>query len=240
MQIVKAIILAAGKGERILGTTVPKQFIKLKNKPILAYTLEVFQQCNRINGIVLVVNSDKKDYCENEIIKRFSFSKVEKIVVGGKTRQESSYNGIKALKNEKADIVVIHDAARPFVTKEIIIECIEAAKDYGASDVCVNATDTIVKEKYGFIEEIPDRSSLWCGQTPQAFRYELILEAHEKARRKFSVKATDDASLVLKLGHKVKIVEGSYENIKITNPIDIKTAEKILEKRMHNEKQIIN
>jgi 2-C-methyl-D-erythritol 4-phosphate cytidylyltransferase len=231
MQIVKAIILAAGKGERMLGTTVPKQFIKLKNKPILAYTLKAFQQCNRINGIVLVTNQDKQEYCRNKIVKRFGFSKVEKIVVGGETRQESSYNGIKALKNEKTDIVLIHDAARPFVTEEIIIKCIEAAEEYGASDTCMSATDTIVKEKDGFIEEIPARSSLWCGQTPQAFRYELILEAHEKARKDSFLKATDDATLVLRLGHKVKIVKGSYENIKITNPIDIKIAEKILENR---------
>jgi 2-C-methyl-D-erythritol 4-phosphate cytidylyltransferase len=232
MQIVKAIILAAGKSERMLDTTVPKQFIKLKNKPILAYTLEVFQQCDRVNGIVLVTNQERQEYCKTEIVKRFGFSKVEKIVVGGETRQESSYNGVKALENEKVDIAVIHDAARPFVTKDIILESIEAAEKYGASDVCVNATDTIVKSRDTSIEEIPDRSRLWYGQTPQAFRYELILEAHEKARKDSFLKATDDATLVLRIGHKVKIVKGSYENIKITSQIDLKIAEKILENRI--------
>ncbi|MEM2147602.1 MAG: 2-C-methyl-D-erythritol 4-phosphate cytidylyltransferase [Candidatus Bathyarchaeia archaeon] len=235
MVVVKAVILAAGKGERMLGTALPKQFIKLKNKPLLAYTLNVFQQCNRIDGIVLVTNSNKKDYCRNFVVKRFGFSKVKKIIVGGETRQESSYNGIKALENERVDIVVIHDAARPFVNEDIIVRCIEAAEKYGASDVCVKATDTVVKEKDGFIEEIPDRSILWYGQTPQAFKYRLILAAHEKAKRDSFLKATDDASLVLRLGHKVKIVEGSYENIKITNPIDLKIAEKIIENKREDK-----
>lgn len=214
-----AIILAGGTGSRFDHKAL-KQFIKINNKPILFHTLDVFESCNQIDKILVVINRRFKDKITS-LFKKFDFKKIIGFIEGGKTRQESSYNALKYLIRENPDIVVIHDAVRPFVSKEIINDSVTAAKKYGAADVAVKAIDTIIHVKNGFISDIPNRNHLYYGQTPQSFKYALIWEAHKKAKKRGYTNVSDDAQLVLRLGHKIKIIQGDYENIKLTNKTDL-------------------
>ena len=155
--MVSAIILAGGKGKR-MGKDISKQFILVKDKPIIYYTIKKFNQCKLIDEIILVLPKDEIEYCKKEVLEKYSL-KVDKIVEGGKERQDSVYNGLKAVKN--SDIVLIHDGARPFVSKRIMLEGIENAKKYGAAAPGVMPKDTIkVKNKENFSIDTPDRSTL--------------------------------------------------------------------------------
>jgi len=224
---VSTVIAAAGKGTR-MNLDINKQYVEICRVPLLARTLKVFQDSSLIDEIVLVVNKDDFIYCKQEIVDRYNFTKIKTIVTGGDTRQDSVRNGLGEVSG-KTEIVLIHDGARPFISDSCMAECIMAAYDYGASCVAVPVKDTIKRaDSSGFVVETLDRSQLWQIQTPQAFKYTLILEAHNKALEE-GFYGTDDAMLVERLGYKVKLVMGSYNNIKITTLEDLLLAETIIE-----------
>lgn len=226
---VSAIIVAAGKGKR-MERNYNKQYIHLEGKPILAHTLKQFENHEKVDEIVIVVGQGEVEFCRETIAEKFNFSKVRTIVEGGAERYHSVHNGIKAV-SEECEVVLIHDGARPFVTGEIINESIASANTYGCSIVGMPVKDTIkIINEEGFVKETPKREDLWLVQTPQAFKKELILQAHQK-REKENRSVTDDAMLVEALGLKVKMIKGSYENIKITTPEDLEIGQGILKRR---------
>jgi 2-C-methyl-D-erythritol 4-phosphate cytidylyltransferase len=218
------VIVAAGKGKR-MGKNISKQFIEIKEKPILYYTLKTFSECDYIDKIFLVISKDDRAYCEKEVIYKYKFKNIT-IVEGGAERQESVYNGLKAINN--CDIVLIHDGARPFVSEKIIKEGIEYAKIYGASACGVKPKDTIkVKDFNSFSVETPDRDTLIAVQTPQCFKYNLIMQLHNRLK-KDEISVTDDTMILEQYGQKVFLYEGDYNNIKITTPEDIFLAEYLM------------
>lgn len=219
------LIAAAGRGSR-MNMDVNKQYIEIGGKPILARTVQAFEDCSRVDEIVIVVNPSDIIYCKQEIVDAYGFRKVKTIVAGGDSRQQSVYNGLRQV-NEACGIVLIHDGARPFISEESIISSIDAAVEFGGAIVAVPVKDTIKSAgRDGFIEKTFDRSILWSIQTPQTFRYELILEAYRNADE-VGFEATDDAMLAERMGHSLKLVPGSYYNIKITTSEDLVLAEAI-------------
>ena len=226
-QYISVIIAAAGMSNR-MGSKINKQFISINNKPILVHTLEKFEECTYVDDIILVAKEDEIDYCRKEIVKRYKLNKVSKIIRGGKERQDSVYNGVLAL-DEKTNIVLSHDGARPFVKIENIIDGIKGAYKHGACVVGVPVKDTIkIVENSNGIVETPKRDMLWAAQTPQCFKKEIIQEGYRKAIEDGYI-GTDDSGLVERMGLDVKMVMGSYENIKITTPEDLILAESILQ-----------
>jgi ribitol-5-phosphate 2-dehydrogenase (NADP+) / D-ribitol-5-phosphate cytidylyltransferase len=218
---VAAIILIAGRGERF-DATLPKQFHNLSGKKIYLHTLETFLRVDQIDEIILVCHKKEIDSITKE-----TSSYTLKIVTGGLTRQESSYLGLLAC-NPGTEIVIIHDGVRPFVSNRIILENIKQAKLYGAVDTCIETFDTIVQTGMDdFIEAIPKRNFLLRGQTPQSFKYNLILKAHKQALKDKIFNSSDDCQLALNLGCKVYIVKGEDSNIKITNKLDLFIAEQL-------------
>lgn len=223
-----AVIVAAGKGKR-MGIGVNKQFLELKDKPLLYHSLNAFSNCNLIDGIIIVCGESEVDYCKKEVVEKYKINKVLKVVAGGKERQDSVYNGLKAI--EDCDIVLIHDGARPFVTPEVIENGIKYTKLYGACACGVTPKDTIkIKDEEGFSNGTPNRSKLFSVQTPQCFKYNLISSCHEKLMND-CISVTDDTSVVEYYNHKVYLYDGSYDNIKITTPEDLDIAQKIFEKK---------
>lgn len=222
-----AIILAAGKGAR-MNAGMNKQFIRLNGKPLLAHTLEAFQSCNAINSIILVAGKEELQLCKEQILDAYGFDKVDKLIPGGNERQQSVYNGIRSL--EDCSIVVIHDGARPVLSEGIIEKCIEGAKKYGAVSTGMPAKETVkILNEENFVEYTPERRRVWVTQTPQAFKRDIIEKAHEMANIK-GISGTDDAYLVENMGIKVKMIKGSYENIKVTTSEDIIIAEAIMKR----------
>lgn len=218
------IILAGGKGKRMM-SKVSKQFIKIKDKPIIYYTLKKFIENKNIDQIVLVLPKDEIEYCKKEILQKYSL-KVDKIVEGGTERQDSVYNALKSINN--ADIVLIHDGARPIISDKLIDEGIRYAKIYGAAAPGVMPKDTIkIKNKENFSINTPNRNTLVAIQTPQVFKYDNILKCHEKVRESGDA-VTDDTMVVEKYGYKVYLYDGEYTNIKITTPDDIMLAERLV------------
>ena len=224
-----AIIVAAGKSRR-MKKGINKLFLPLLNKPMIYYTIKNFNNCNFINEIVVV--AQKNDIKKiNEIKQKFNFNKIKKIVEGGKERQDSVYNGLMSIKNAKNDyVIVVHNGSNPLIKENEIAECINAAKKHGAAVAGFPLKDTIKKIKKDFVEKTIDRKDVYQMQTPQAIQYGLFVKAFENAKKK-KLKFTDDVSLVEALGKKVKIVQCSYENIKITTQDDLRIAEGILMKR---------
>ncbi|MFX0548492.1 2-C-methyl-D-erythritol 4-phosphate cytidylyltransferase [Hathewaya histolytica] len=228
MMLNYAIILAAGKGRR-MNKNINKQFLNLQHRPILYHTLKVFESIEEIHGLVLVASEEEKEYCKNEIVKKYNFKKVKNIVSGGNERQDSVLNGLFCLEKEPCNIVIIHDGARPFVTAEIIKRGIRYAKMYGASACGVGVKDTIkIKSEDNFSAKTLDRNMLFSVQTPQCFIYNKILDAHKLAKKQ-EIIVTDDTSVIEYIGDKVYLYEGSYDNIKITTPEDLVIGEGILE-----------
>ncbi|MCF6462466.1 2-C-methyl-D-erythritol 4-phosphate cytidylyltransferase [Clostridium sp. Cult1] len=223
---ISVVIAAAGMSNR-MGSKINKQFISINNKPILAHTIGKFERCRYVDEIIVVAKEDDIEYCRKEIVKRFKFNKVSKIVRGGKERQDSVYNGILAL-NERCNIVLSHDGARPFVNIKNIVDGIEGAIKHGACVIGVPVKDTIkIVGNHNHIDSTPKRDFLWAAQTPQCFKKEIIMEGYKKAINDNFI-GTDDSSLVERLGIDVKMVMGSYENIKITTPEDLIVAESLL------------
>lgn len=222
-----AIIPAAGSSVRFGGDTL-KPLLLLKGKEVIVYSLEIFDQCPLVNGIVVVAPPNQTAVFEN-VIKRYSFKKSIKVVPGGKSRYESVNKGLKTL-DPNIDFVLIHDGARPLVSLKIVEQAINACYASKAVVVGVALKPTIkrVDPMTKVIDTTLDRSILWEAQTPQVFAYELLTQAHRQGIG-LDVEATDDSFLVERFGAKVKIVEGEYRNIKITTPEDLKMAEALLE-----------
>ena len=223
---VVAIIVAAGSGKR-LGRSAKKQFLSIGSKPILAYTLDVFDSVEKVDRIILVIPGGWKRYCQKEIIEKFGYRTEIELTNGGARRQDSVACGL-ALVSEDYGLVIIHDGVRPFVTRKMIIESIARARKFGACVVAVPVSDTVKMAKSNrIIERTLPRECLWRVQTPQTFRLSLIKKAYAKALRdKFY--GTDDAQLVERMHKPVKIISGDYRNIKITTKEDLILAEKLL------------
>ncbi|AEN92001.1 MULTISPECIES: 2-C-methyl-D-erythritol 4-phosphate cytidylyltransferase [Priestia] len=219
------IVLAAGQGKRMKAGR-NKQFLTIQNVPLIIHTLQKFEQDPWCSGIVLVVNKKEVAIFE-ELLTEYPIQKVQSLTVGGDERQHSVYNGLKNLK--QAQMVLIHDGARPFVQQNTIHELVEKAASDKAAVLAVPVKDTIKRVEQGTVIETVERSSLWAIQTPQAFLFDVVMDAHEKAKTNEYL-GTDDASLVEKAGQKVSIVEGNYDNIKLTTPEDLLYAEAILTK----------
>ncbi len=219
-----AIVVAAGKGKRA-GGSVPKQFRPLLRKPVVAWALEAFEKSS-IDEVILVVLAGWTKRVKAEIVERYGLGKVRSVVVGGRTRQESVIRGFRRIKDADC-IVCIHDGARPFVSPDLIDRSVEAAMRFGASVVASPVKDTVkVTTDDGFVRWTPDRSYLWSAQTPQCFRGDIFRAAVEKAERE-GILATDDSSLVERLGERIAIVPGTEENIKITTEFDFTIAKAI-------------
>jgi len=223
---VTTIIPAAGRGERMKIEKVSKQYLPLGGRPILVHTLLAFEECPFVEEIVLAIGEAEIDYCRRDIVKRFGLRKVKRVVVGGERRQDSVYNALKMVR-EDCRIVLIHDSVRPFITREIIQRTIEETKVHKAVATAIPVTDTIKEGNgMGFVERTLNRDRLWSIQTPQGFEINLIKEACSRAQEE-NFYGTDEASLVERIGHPVKVIEGSHENIKE----DLIIAEAILRER---------
>ena len=213
-----------------MGGAVPKQFLALGGEPLVVHSLRVLQRSSAVDQIILAVPQADLDYCLNDLAVRFGFSKITRVVAGGKERQDSVRHALEHVP-EETQIVVVHDAVRPFLTERMVAEVVEAAGREGGAIIALPMRDTVKQVgKEHRIERTVDRQPLWLAQTPQAFRRELLLNAHRKAHAE-GVHATDDAFVFEWAGHPVVVVEGSGENIKVTRPEDMVIGEAILASR---------
>ncbi len=228
------VVCAGGKGIR-MGHEKNKVFIKIKGREIIARTIKVFDKTEKIKGII--ISAAKEDFAEiKKITEREKFKKIIAVVEGGEKRQDSVWNGIKKLKEiaKEEDVVLIHNAANPFVKEKTIKECIQEAKKFGASVAAQRVKDTIKRVNEDLlVKETLKRKELWQMQTPQAIIFHIAVKAFEKAH-KDGFYGTDDVQLVERIHGKIKIVECSYDNIKITTKEDLELAEKIIEKEEQN------
>ena len=221
-----AIILAGGAGKR-MGTATNKQFLLIDKKPIIVHTLQIFEDCRSIDGIYLVVNQKDLPLIQEEILETYRFNKLMKLVIGGKLRQDSVRNGLEAIENP-CDIVIIHDGARPLVSPSFIEKGISLMEVFDAVIPALPVKDTVKSvSKEGFVSKTLARDTLWNIQTPQTFKFELILKAYRDGMAK-KLHGYDDATFVEHLGKKIKVIEGSPYNIKITTPEDLVIARGIL------------
>lgn len=225
-----AVILASGIGKR-MGAGKNKALLFLEGKPLIYWTLKSFEKCKEIEGMLIVIRKEEIELAKN-IVRKYKIKKVVGIIEGGKERQFSGLNAVlylnKTIKDKTKTIVLFHNGANPFVTPEEISEVIVNAKRYGASAVAHPTKDTIKKvDKNGLVVETLDRSKLWNMQTPQAIKFPLAFKAFTKAEKDDFI-GTDDVSLVERLGKKVKIIEGSKYNFKITTPLDLELAKIII------------
>lgn len=220
---VGAVVVSAGQSQRMKG--IDKIFADLAGKPLLAWSLDVLQECEAIDEIIVVLRKDSFER-ERKLLDQHRWSKVIALCRGGARRQDSVREGLNRLTG--CTSVVIHDGARPLVTPDLIEKGLEEAKQTGAAVAAVPVKDTIkIASPTSFVEYTPQKDALWSIQTPQVFDFNLISQAHQKVHEDVS----DDSTMVEKLGHKVKLYMGSYENIKITTPEDLTLAEAILRER---------
>ena len=233
MEKFTAIVLAGGTGKR-MHSHIHKQYLTLAGKPVLYYALKAFEE-SPVQEIVLVVGKGEIEYCQKEIVEKYGFQKISHIIEGGAERYHSVYCGLKAIKG--ADYVLIHDGARPFLDEEIIKRNIQAVREYQACVAGMPVKDTIkISDEEEFAAATPDRSKLWMIQTPQAFSYSLIFDAYDKVlkaeKNAERIPAITDDAMVAEYvtGCRIKLVQGSYENIKITTPDDIIIAESFIKK----------
>ncbi|HEY3198768.1 MAG TPA: 2-C-methyl-D-erythritol 4-phosphate cytidylyltransferase [Nitrospirales bacterium] len=232
---VVAVIPAGGSGRR-MGTATPKQFMPLGGIPLLLHSLQVFERCASILQVILVVPKDERERVLVDVVARHGIKKVQKVVAGGATRQKSVYQGLRETDPE-AEIVVIHDAVRPFVTEDLIERSIETARDIGGAIVAVPMKETVKQVGAdGHILLTVDRSQLWLAQTPQTFRRAMLIEGYRKAESD-GFQATDEASVMERLGYKIAVVSGRWDNIKITTPEDFQMAEAILAGRSNASRE---
>ncbi|MBY0121892.1 2-C-methyl-D-erythritol 4-phosphate cytidylyltransferase [Bacillus sp. S/N-304-OC-R1] len=225
----QVIIPAAGQGKR-MGAGRNKVLLELNQLPIFIHTLKVFEMDQDCNGIYLAINP--RDESEMKaLLHEHHITKVVALAPGGKERQHSIYNALKFVKQK--GIILVHDAARPFINKKLLDPLVKAAEENGASILAVPVKDTVKKAAGKIVTETVERTSLWAVQTPQAFRFSILMQAYQKAEQDDFL-GTDDASLVERIGHNVVIVEGSYDNIKLTTPEDLYFAEAIIRKQNGN------
>ena len=226
MAKVGAVAAAAGRGTR-MNAAVPKQYLELDGVPVLGHVLKTLANSALIDELVLVCLPGEEEYCRNEIVERLGIQKVVGIIPGGNERQESVYNGLLALSDD-TEIAVVHDGARPLLKPAELALVVAAALEYGAATLAARVKDTVkLADKDGFVKSTLPREALWLTQTPQAFHYNLIMKAHKQAVQT-GFQGTDDASLVEALGEPVRLVTGSYDNLKVTTPEDILLAKALL------------
>jgi 2-C-methyl-D-erythritol 4-phosphate cytidylyltransferase len=223
---VGAIVPAAGRGVRMGGNT-RKQFFELDGRAILLRTLDIFQSSDEVDLIVLAADPGDRDTA-TDLLRDGGISKCRHIAPGGPQRQDSVRNALELLAGESVDLVIVHDAVRPFVRQSLLHRVLVSALQTGAAVAAVPPKETMKRSRLGqIIDETLPRNQLWVAQTPQVFQYSILQQAYEKALEdQFS--GTDDAELAERLGVKITIVEGDYDNIKITTPEDIPLAESIL------------
>lgn len=228
-----AIVPAAGAGTR-LGSTVRKQFLPLRGKPILVHTLQQFEHCPEIDEVAVAVPESALVDVES-FVSRYRLHKVSKVIAGGELRQDSVYNVFRKLSVKESDIVLVHDGVRPFIDPKKIAQVIEVCREHQAAVLAVQPKDTIRRSNGGgFFDATLDRTAIWMVQTPQAFKAGLLKKAYRKAR-KDRFYSTDEAGLVEYFGTKARIVEGSYDNIKITTTEDLELGALIYE-RVHGKR----
>jgi 2-C-methyl-D-erythritol 4-phosphate cytidylyltransferase len=225
-----ALIVAAGSSNRF-GGVVPKQFRQLAGRPMLTWSIMRFEEAATIDKIVVVVSEENLLYTSQMIVDPYQFKKVEKIVIGGETRRESVYKGLKSLPVSTTH-VAIHDGARPLVSPEDIDKVVQLAQKDRAAMLAIKATDSVKRVRDGYVLGTLERDSLYLAQTPQVFQYDLIIEAHAKAPADAVI--TDDSSVVELLGFKVRVVEPTRPNIKITVKDDLVIAETLLKQERHD------
>lgn len=222
----RVVIAAAGTATR-MGSKINKQYLLLKSRPVLAYSLDAFEEFDLVDEIVIVANPMEVEYCEKEIVKKYHYKKVSQVVPGGKERQDSVWTGLKHLRSD-TDLVAVHDGARPLLSFKLLEDLLVEAEEWGAAIPGVNPTDTLkVVDRDEFVRQTLDRSSVAAIQTPQIFKYNELLSAYNQAYEE-GFTATDDASLFETYIGRVKVVKGDYRNIKITTPLDLKIAEVLL------------
>ncbi len=236
--MIAAIIAAAGVGTR-MKNDIPKPYLPLAGKPILAHTLAIFEACKDIREVTLVVHPDDLDYCQEKVISQFGFKKVLWLVPGGKERQDSVYHALKSLRREDdLEIIVVHDGVRPFITEDHLKNVIQGARQHGGAVLGWPVQDTLKKvNAEGEVVRTLDRRTLWQIQTPQAFQAPLLWRAFVEAYSR-DFYGTDEASLLEELQQPVAVIPGSPFNLKITTPEDLRLAEIIYsmrrrEKRAH-------
>ena len=234
-----AIVLSAGRGSR-MHSDVPKQYMELRGMPVIAWSLKAFQEFEPVDEIILVASEEDIDYCRYEIIEKYRYDKVSRIVPGGAERYLSVWEGLKAAGKilgtvppeagcveKQESVIFIHDGARPLVDQPILDRALRCAQEHGACVVGMPVKDTIkIADAEGFAAQTPDRSLLWQVQTPQVFSFPLVYEAYRKLTEEGVTAVTDDAMVVEReTSVRVKLVEGSYRNLKITTPEDLSIAE---------------
>lgn len=226
--MVAAVIVAAGQGVR-MKAPLRKQYHLLAGSPVLLHSLQAFDRCKQIDAIYLVIPKEDFDYCRKQIISPAGLKRDVQLIAGGEKRQHSVYNGILAVDDAPGGIVVIHDGVRPFIRPQWISACIDGARQFEACIMGLPAFETLkLIRPDGDIEATLDRDGVWMAQTPQAFRYGLIRQAHEKAQQT-GYCGTDDADLVQRMQKRVKIIAGSRFNIKITTPEDIEILARLID-----------
>lgn len=230
------LIFAGGSGTRMNSKGRPKQFLQFYGKELIIHTLENFQNHPKVDGIAIVCIENWIPYLE-KILEKYQITKVKKIVPGGKTGQESIYNGLKAIESfsEKDSIVLIHDGVRPFINEDVITNCIETTKKYGNAITVVPAIETIVTLENEKIQTITDRSKCFHARAPQCFILKDILTAHEKAIKDKNLNMIDSASLMKFYGYELYTVQGNIDNIKITTPADFYTFKALYEVRENQQ-----
>lgn len=238
--------MAAGSGSR-MKSGVAKQFMPLRGMPLLCYALQAVERADIIDDCILVTNAENIEWVKEEIVRKYRYHKVEAVIEGGRERYDSVANAMRLLASEKMTVpntdgyVFVHDGARPFLTEKILRDIYEAVQKYDACVSAVRSKDTVkIADEEGFVIETPDRSRIWNMHTPQAFQTQLVVEAYAALEENLQVllqkgvHITDDAMVVEYFTkNKVKLVEGSYENIKLTTPEDFALAERILDKNFH-------
>jgi len=225
-----ALIPAAGQGKR-MDAARSKPYLLLDGKPILLHTLQALEECPLVDEVILLVEQGEIEHARSSVVRAGGLAKVSRVLAGGVKRQDSVWEGLTTIADD-CDLVMVHDGVRPFVTQEILARAVQGAIDCGASIVGVPAKDTVkLVSAHKQVLKTPDRAGVFLVQTPQTFKRAIVLEAYRQAMRN-GFYATDDAALVERLGLPVKVVEGSYDNIKITTPEDLAIGEMILKRRM--------
>lgn len=222
-----AVILAGGKGLR-LGNKKPKQMLMLGNKPVISWSVDTFHKIDLINKIIIVSEKSLIDEIQN-LFPASDYPKIQTFIEGGEERSDSSYNALISSQFSDDDIFLFHDAARPFVTEEIIRKMIHNVKISEACGTYIPSADTVAMIQNSIVETIPERTTVYSAQTPQGFRYKLIKQAHDLHKQNKSMKVTDDISLVFNMGYAVSSIAGSVKNIKITTELDFRFAEFLIE-----------
>ena len=238
-----AVILAAGSGSRMKSGT-PKQFMPLLGKPLICYALQAVEESDIIDDCILVTGARDLAWVSEEIVRKYHYHKVDTVIAGGDERYASVASAMRLIRSEDMAVpnrdgyVFVHDGARPFLTEKILRDTFEAVQKYGACVSAVRSKDTVkIADEEGFVKETPDRNYIWNMHTPQVFEAKLITEAYAALEENLQelkqkgIHITDDAMVVEYFtNHRVKLVEGSYENMKVTTPEDFAVAERILDK----------